>query len=354
MQKQSYSVTTEDFTHKAVEASIKIGLIFLLLNWCFYIASPFITPLAWAVIIAVALYPAHQQLSSLIQARETLSATLITVILLIIILGPCWFLANMIGDNIQTLMEKLHQGDLTIPAPAESVASWPLIGERIFNLWQQAANDFDTVLKTLAPQIKTVAHWLLASGKSTLESILQLLVAVIICGMLLVNGQRGHQLSLSISQRVIGDKGEELTNLCIATIRGVARGILGVALIQSFLAWLGFWFANVPCAGLLAVVCMFIATVQLPSLILTLPSVIYVFSTQPTSTALIFAAWILGVGLLDNILKPILMGHGLNLPMAVVFIGAIGGMIYSGIIGLFVGAVVLALGYKLFMSWLDG
>jgi len=133
----------------------------------------------------------------------------------------------------------------------------------------------------------------------------------------------------------------------------VARGVLGVAVIQSLLAAVAFFAAGVPGAGLLTILCLFIAIVQLPTFILTVPSIIYVFSIHDTLFATVFMVWMLGVGLIDNVLKPFLLGRGLDLPMAVVFIGAIGGMLFSGVIGLFVGAVVLALGYKLFISWLN-
>ncbi len=352
MQNDSHSVETNDFTRKALEASIKIGLIFLLLSWCFNIAKPFINALAWGTIIAVALYPLHQTLSETLGAREKLSAGLITVLLLLIILVPCVFLGNVIGDNVREVAEKLRQETFTIPPPNEKVAAWPLIGQPIFDFWQQAASNIAETLKTFVPQLKALSKWLLASGVSAFMAILQLLVAVVICGMLLVNGTSGHNLALTIGRRVAGSKGDELTALCIATIRGVARGVLGVALIQSSLAGVGFFSAHVPGAALLTILCLFIAIVQLPTIILILPSIVYVFSTHETSTSIVFMIWMLAVGLLDNVLKPFLLGRGVDLPMAVVFIGAIGGMIFSGIIGLFVGAVVLALGYKLFLSWL--
>lgn len=352
MQNQPQALTTDAFSRNAVEAAIKIGLLFLLLSWCFHIAKPFINPLAWGVIIAVALYPLHLSLSSRLGEREKLSACLITALLVVIILGPCGFLAEVIGHNIQDLVAKLQQNQLSIPVPPTRVADWPLIGKPIFNFWQLAATNFGEAVKTFAPQLKEASKWLLASGAAAVMAILQLLVSVVISGLLLVNGVGGHHLARAIGKRVAGSKGEELIELGIATIRSVARGVVGVALIQSLLAGMAFFFAGLPGAGLLTIVCLFIAVVQLPTLILIVPSIIYVFSIHEPLFASVFMIWMLGVGLIDNFLKPILMGRGLDLPMAVVFIGAIGGMVFSGIIGLFVGAVVLALGYKLFLSWL--
>ncbi|MBU2569495.1 MAG: AI-2E family transporter [Gammaproteobacteria bacterium] len=353
MQNDSHSITTNDFTRKALETSIKIGLVFLLLVWCFNIAKPFINPLAWGTIIAVALYPVHLRLSQICGSREKLSAGFITTVLLLIILGPCGILVSMLGNEMQELIQRLHQETFRLPPLNEKVAGWPLIGKPIFGFWQYASNHLDETVKTYAPQLKELGKWLFALSAMALTAILQLLVSVVISGLLLVNGKGGHLLALNIGRHIAGQKGEELTGLCIATIRGVARGVLGVALIQSVLAGMGFFFAGLPGAAVLTIVCLFLAIVQLPTFILLFPSIIYVFSTHETMTASLFAVWMLGVGLLDNILKPLLMGRGLDLPMAVVFIGAIGGMLFSGIIGLFVGAVVLAVGYKLFLSWLQ-
>jgi len=226
-QNNTHSMATDDFTRKAVEASIKIGLMFLLLSWCFHIANPFINPLVWGIIIAVALYPLHQKLSIILGNREKLSASLLTAVLLFIILGPCGFLANIVIDNVQELTEKLHNDSLSIPMPSEKVAGWPLIGKPIFNIWQLAASNFDEAAKTYAAQLKVASKWLLASSASTLLAVLEMLLSVIICGMLLVNGIGGHRLALSIGKRIAGHQGEELADLCIATIRGVARGVFG-------------------------------------------------------------------------------------------------------------------------------
>jgi len=347
------SYTTDEFSKKAVEATIKIGFILLLLSWCFNIIQPFINPLVWGMIIAVALYPFYQKLSVTLGGREKLTSTLITTVLILIIIGPCVFLADMISQNTQDLAQKLNTGNFSIPAPTENVASWPLIGKPLFKFWQLAATNLSEALETLAPQLKEITKWLISASVSTMVAILQSLVSVIICGMLLINAKTSHKLAISIGNRLAGENGKDLTTLSIATIRGVARGVLGVALIQSFLAGIGFFYADIPGAGILTILCLFVAIVQLPTFILLLPIIIYVFSIHSTVFATLFMVWMTVVGLLDNVLKPILMGRGIDIPMAVIFIGAIGGMMFSGIIGLFVGAIILALSYKLFISWLN-
>ena len=150
-----------------------------------------------------------------------------------------------------------------------------------------------------------------------------------------------------------GEKGADYAALAEATIRSVTRGILGVALIQSLLAGTGFMVMEIPGAGFWALICLLLSIIQIGIFPVTLPILIYVFSTADTTPAIVFLIWSIFVGILDNILKPILLGRGVKVPMTVVFVGAIGGFISYGIIGLFVGAVVLVLGYTLILAWLD-
>jgi predicted PurR-regulated permease PerM len=157
----------------------------------------------------------------------------------------------------------------------------------------------------------------------------------------------------AIAVRLAGERGADLVELARATVRSVARGILGVALIQAILAGLGCLVVGVPGAGLWALVVLILAVVQLPTFIILAPIVIYVFYTTGTVPAVLFAIWNLLVGGCDSFLKPVLMGRGVDVPMLVVFIGAIGGFILNGIIGLFLGAIILSLGFKLFELWLN-
>jgi predicted PurR-regulated permease PerM len=198
-----------------------------------------------------------------------------------------------------------------------------------------------------------VASWLLSVVTGTGLAILQFFVAVLIAGVLLAYSTPGYQLAHNIGRRLAGDRGAELADLAEATVRSVARGVLGVALIQSSLAGLGFFIAGIPAAGFWAFLCLILGVIQIGVLPIMIPVVIYVFSITDTMTAVLFLIWSIFVSVIDNILKPLFLGRGLEVPMVVIFMGAIGGMLLSGIIGLFIGAVVLTLGYKLFLAWLD-
>jgi predicted PurR-regulated permease PerM len=180
------------------------------------------------------------------------------------------------------------------------------------------------------------------------------MISLVVAGVLLAHREGAAAAATAIARRLGGPRGEELLGLAAATVQSVTRGILGVALIQSVLAGIAMLAVGVPAAGLWALAVMLLAVVQLPTLLVLLPVTFYVFSATSTGIAIAFAVWSLLVGLIDNVLKPILLGRGVDVPMLVIFLGAIGGFLLEGIIGLFVGAVVLAVSHRLFQEWVAG
>jgi len=209
------------------------------------------------------------------------------------------------------------------------------------------------VLDRFKPQIKAVSKWLLGAAASAGFAVLSFVLAIAISGVVLVNADKGERVAERIFIRLAGDLGDAYLSLTKSTIRSVAQGILGVALIQTMLAGLGFLVAGIPAAGVLAVLALFLCIVQLGPTLVLLPTVIYMFMTADQLPAFAFLAWCIFVALIDNVLKPLLLGRGVNVPMLVVFLGAIGGFLSMGIIGLFVGSIVLVLGYTLLIAWLD-
>lgn len=340
-----------DFTKNPVEITIKIAMTLLLFTWCFYIVQPFIVPLVWALIITVSIFPVYNRLLILLRGRQKLTAALISLSLLLIIVVPCVVLGGTLANSVEGLARQLSNGTFTIPLPTEKVASWPLVGESLYKYWTLIATKPMDAMQPIVPQIKMLGQWLITSGFSLTVSILQLVVAIIISGVLLANAEEGHRLALAISKRFVGAKGEEFERMSKTTIRSIAIGVLGVALIQSLLVGLGFIVADVPAAAVLTLICFFLAVIQVGPGLIVIPVTIYVFSCHDTLFSLIYLVWAVFAGLIDNVLKPLLMGRGSSLPMVIIFIGAIGGMMFSGIIGLFIGAVVLALGYELFRAW---
>jgi predicted PurR-regulated permease PerM len=348
----SGSLTDRIFVHRAVEAAIRIGLVALLVAWCFQIVRPFIVPVVWGIIIAVAVHPGYRRLEAALSNRRTIAATLFTLLMLILLIGPTVMLAGTLMESAQRLAADFTDGTLSIPAPPESVGSWPIIGEPLERFWRLASVNLAAALGETRPQIAAFGRWLLAMVAELGLDILQFVLAIIIAGVFLANAQGGGHAARAIAARLAGERGADYAELGQATVRSVARGILGVALIQSLLAGLGFLAAGVPAAGLLALVCLLLGVVQIGPAVVLIGTVIYVFSTADTFTAVIFLIWSIFVALIDNVLKPILLGRGVKVPMVVIFVGAIGGFLASGIIGLFVGSVVLALSFTLFKAWL--
>ena len=184
-------------------------------------------------------------------------------------------------------------------------------------------------------------------------SILLFILSLLVAGVLLLYPESGKKATDSIFMAFLGSKGEAMTDITIATIRSVVQGVIGIALIQAVFLGLGMFVIKVPAPGILALLVLILAIVQLPTIIIMLPVTIYVFSISDTGPAIIFAIWTILWSLSDNLLKPMLLGKGVSIPMPVILIGAIGGMIMAGPVGLFVGSVVLALAYKIISMLLE-
>jgi len=221
------------------------------------------------------------------------------------------------------------------------------------NMWSMASTNLTGLLKNFAPQIKAALPELLSASASVGLTVLQFILSILVAGVLLAKASGCASISHSLANRLFGNQGPEFEDLAGSTIRSVTNGILGVAVIQSVLAGLGFMIGGLPGAGLWTLLFLFAAVLQVGALVL-IPAVIYMFAIASTTKAVLFLLWCIFVGLIDNVLKPLLLGRGVAVPIVVVFLGAIGGFLAVGTIGLFIGAIVLSVGYKLFLAWLEG
>ncbi|MEE9183231.1 MAG: AI-2E family transporter [Acidimicrobiia bacterium] len=340
------------FVRRAVEAAIRIGTLALLTLWAYKIVQPFISPVLWGVIIAIAVLPAYRGLTARLGGRRKLTAALLTVLALALLLVPAVKFFGDAIDGTRSLAAQLDAGTLTIPPPPAKVATWPLVGDRLNDAWSLASSNLDSAIERYQPQLKAIGAWLLSAGGGLGIGVLQFVISIIIAGVFLATGEAGGNAARRIATRFAGEQGAEFAEMAEKTIRSVALGVLGVAVIQSALSLLGMIVVGVPAAGLWALIVLIIAVIQLPPILLLGPVAVYVFSTASTVPAVLFLIWAILVSASDAFLKPLLLGRGVNVPTLVILVGAIGGMMLSGIIGLFVGAVVLALGYQLFMAWL--
>lgn len=341
------------FLSRAVEASIRIGLVALLVFWCLQILRPFIQPIAWGAIIAVASQPLYRRLSGWLGGRSRLAAVVLVLAALALLIGPTVALTASLVETAASLSGDLRHGSFAVPPPPAGVADWPLVGGTLSEYWHLANENLEALLRQISPQLKAIGLWLVSSAATTGIGIVMFVISILIAGVLLANGPRAAERTRSIAVRLAGERGHALAELAGATVQSVTRGILGVAAIQSLMAGAGFLAVGVPAAGLWALLVLLLAVIQLPPLLVLAPVAVYVFTAHSTPVAVVFAIWSLAVGLIDNVLKPLLMGRGVDVPMLVIFMGAIGGFLLEGIIGLFTGAVVLALGYSLVTAWLE-
>jgi predicted PurR-regulated permease PerM len=355
-----FSASLDDtvFQRRAIEAAIRIGLVILLVVWCFNIVKPFVLLVLWGAIIAVAVYPLFAKLQSVLGGRKKLAATLMVLIALAMLITPTIMLSESVIENSESLAKRMQEGTFTIPPPAEKVRSWPLVGEKLYDTWSLASTNLGGALNAFGPHLTALANKAVKKSLSAAARVgvvvLQFILSVIIAGALLVYAESSGRVVERVTARLMGEQGgKNMAYMAGATIRSVAQGVLGVAVIQAVLAGIGLFVMGVPYAGIWTLLVLVLAIVQLPTIFVLGPIMVYVFSVASTVPAVIFVIWTLLVGLSDSFLKPLLLGRGLDIPMPVILLGAIGGMLLSGIIGLFVGAVVLAVGHTLFMLWLN-
>jgi predicted PurR-regulated permease PerM len=345
--------STEQFTHKVLEATIRTGIVVLLAFWSFKIFSPFLGPVVWGLIIAVATYGLFLKLRGLMGGRDGLAAAVFTLLAIGILVTPTVMLSESLLTNAQNLSALLESGQLDVPPPPARVAEWPLIGERAYHVWQLASVNLEEALSQIQPQITAMSKWLLSTAIGTGLGVLAFIFSIVIAGIFLAHAESCRRVAREVFVRLAGERGLMLVSLAAATINSVARGVLGIALIQTFFLSIGMIVAGIPPAGVLSVVTLLFAVAQIPMLLLYLPVIAYYFSVAEPAAATVFAIWSIFFSLADGLLKPLLLGRGLTVPMLVILIGVIGGMVSYGIIGLFIGPIILAFSYSLFIVWLN-
>lgn len=341
-------------TRQIFNIAIQLLALAILINWCYGILNPFITPFVWGAVLAVAFYPLHQKITKKFKNRGTLVAVLITVFSLLVLILPSIMLGLKTADEIKDVMADYHAGKITVPAPPEKVKEWPLIGTQAYGLWTEASTGLDSLIQKHPDEVKQVSSTAVGLVASTGKGLLMIAVATIICGVFLSYGKESGDFAKQLLDKLISNPKLDMADMAAMTIRNVVKGILGVAIIQTIMAAAGFLIAGIPAAGVWILLTLILAIVQIGTLPVVLATVIYIWSSDAsTLTASLFTIWMIIVGISDNVLKPILLGKGAPAPMLIVFLGAIGGFLYVGFIGLFLGAVVLTLGYKLFIAWLN-
>jgi predicted PurR-regulated permease PerM len=338
-----------------LEVLIRAGLLGAFVVLCYRVFAPFLTLLLWALILAVTLYPLHQSIARRLGGNRGLAATIIVLVGSLSIVTPTVVLVSSFEGSVRKFVSDAQQNKLEIPAPHEGVREWPIVGERIHDVWSKAHADLPGLIQSMQPQILELVRKALVLGANIAVMELQFLASFVIAGILMAYGETGARLGRAISVRIVGgERGERFARLSTATIRAVAQGVVGIAFVQAVLIGVALLVADVPWAGVLAGITLVLSVAQVPALVVTLPVIGYIWSSGSygTGAAILHTIVLLLAGMVDNALKPLMLGRGVEAPMPVVLLGALGGLATAGILGMFVGATLLALGHQMFMVWL--
>lgn len=341
---------------KLLDVLIRAGLVVALVMLCYRIFSPFLGLMMWALILAITLYPLHQKLAGSLGGKQGRAATLLVLAGIALVVVPTALLASSMGDSIHQLLASVKGNTFAIPAPPEKVADWPLVGEKLAAVWSMAHADLPALLQKLQPKIGSLAKEALGVVAGIAGGMLLFLFSFIIAGVIMAFGESGERGARAIFDRLAGQaRGEEFNKLSTATVRAVAMGVIGVACIQAIIVGLALLVAGIPWAGVLSLIMLLLGIAQVPALLVTLPAIAYMWTIGDYGTvaAASYSVLLIVAGSADNVLKPLMLGRGVDAPMPVVLLGALGGMASSGILGMFVGATLLALGYQIFMGWVD-
>jgi predicted PurR-regulated permease PerM len=346
-------------TPRAFEASlldvlIRAGLVFALAVLCYRVFAPFLTLMVWALILAIAIYPLHQPLARRVGGRQGLAATVIVLIASVVIVVPTALLMGSLADSVRDFVHGVQTNTLEVPPPRASVESWPVVGKKLYAFWSQAHSDLPSLVESLQPKVGDLSRAALGMVASIGGGVLMFLAAFIVAGIIMAFGREGTGATQAIFGRIFGAaRGATFAKLSVATIRAVAQGVIGIAAIQAIVIGLTLMIAKVPFAGVLALIVLVLGIAQIPAILVTIPVIIYIWTRgEYGNVEAIVYTIVLGIaGISDNFLKPLMLGRGVDAPMPVILLGALGGMAAGGILGLFVGATLLALGYQIFMMW---
>lgn len=336
-----------------IQIVVQLGVLVFIFGWCFRILSPFLLPIIWGAIIAITVYPMFAKLRKRLGDRGKLASTLITIAFLAALLVPAFLLSGSLIDGARGLKAMIEEGRSPIPPPGDRAKALPAFAQPFVSIWQETSDNLQASVVKHPEGFKKVGIIVLSFITKTGAGVLSFMISIIIAGVFLAYAKEGGQSVKSVFVKLGGKQGEELAAISEATIRSVVKGILGVAIIQTLLSGIGFVVAGVPAAGLWTLFCLIFAIIQVGVGPVMIPMIFYVFNTSDLTTGILFLIWGVLTLVSDNILKPILLGRGAPVPLLVVFLGAIGGFIATGFLGLFLGAVILSVGYKLFRSWMD-
>jgi len=337
----------------AVDLAVRLGLLALFAYFALTLVRPFIPLLLWSVILTVAFYPVYAWLRGRLGGRSWPAALALTVFGVLIVIGPLTVLLSSLIESLEALRRYVGPQRVDLPPPPPVLMDLPVVGEQLSDAWALASSNLESFLGQYGRPLLSVGEWTLHAVAGLAGSVILVLAAVIISGFLYGPAPRMTTAARRFAERVMGPRGSAFVDLAGATIRNVARGVIGVALIQSLLIGFALIVAEIPAAGLLTLAVLVLGILQIGSGPVVIPLLIWAWMARDAGPALFLTLYMIPASLIDNVLKPMLMGKGLRTPVLVILAGVIGGTITYGLVGLFLGPVVLAVFYDLLRFWVD-
>jgi predicted PurR-regulated permease PerM len=338
-------------------AQITLGVLFIggLITASFWILRPFLPAVIWATMVVVATWPVMLGIQARLWGKRSLAVMVMTLILLLLLVVPLSLAIATIADNSDRIVGWAKWlSEFKVPPPPDWVAGLPLVGARLQQFWEQvAATGIEEYASRLAPYAQTGTQWFIGKAGNFGLLFLQFLLTVAISAIMYAGGESAGSWLKRFGRRLAGKRGEDVVVLASQAIRGVALGVVVTAIVQSVLGGIGLALAGVPMAAVLTVVMFMLCIAQLGPILVLLPAVVWVYWSGDNTWGTFLLVWTLVVGSLDNILRPYLIKKGADLPLLLIFAGVIGGMLSIGLVGIFVGPVVLAVAYTLLDAWIE-
>src|SRR5574343_1622811 len=340
-----------DLARNTLAIACIVGLIALSL----WVLRPFLAATVWAAMIVVATWPLFTALEARFGGRRLPAVLVMTLAMLTLLVLPLWLAIDTIAaraDHLTAAAQSVaHDGS---PLPPDWVAGLPLVGEKLAEFWRQlAAGGTSGIVAKITPYAADTGKWALAQVGGLGGMLIQFMLVVTIAAIMYADGESAGRLVLRFGRRLAGIRGENSVILAGQAIRGVALGVGVTAIVQTVLGGIGLAIAGVPFASLLSALMLMLCIAQIGPMLVLLPAVGWLFWTDATGWASFLLVWSLVVGSLDNFLRPMLIKRGADLPLLLIFAGVIGGMLGFGLIGIFVGPVVLAVTYTLMLAWIE-
>jgi predicted PurR-regulated permease PerM len=347
--------TGADIRRDLTRTTLAIICILGLIGLSLWVLRPFLAAAVWATMIVVATWPLLISLQARLGNRRAPAVAVMTVAMLLLLVLPLWMAIDIISEHFEQLTVAGKQlAESGLPAPPEWVKTIPLVGEKVATSWAQlAASGPSAIASKVTPYAADTGKWVLGQVGGLGGMLIQFFMVVLIAAILYSGGEVGARFMRRFGRRLAGERGENSIILAGQAIRGVALGVGVTAIVQTVLGGIGLAIVGVPFASLLSALMLMLCIAQVGPMLVLLPAVGWMYWMGDNGWATFLLVWSLIVGTLDNFLRPMLIKRGADLPLLLIFSGVIGGMLGFGLIGIFVGPVVLAVTYTLMLAWIE-